>query len=119
MVAAHGVRSLLLVSRRGPRADGVAALTAELEELGARVRVVACDVSDPVAVHRLVADAPEPLTGVIHAAGVLDDGVVAALTAARGVGVRSPKAPAAGYMDEATPQRGLWGGVGLSSRSGP
>ncbi|PWV75058.1 acyl transferase domain-containing protein [Nocardia neocaledoniensis] len=118
VVVAHEVRSLLLVSRSGPRADGVAALTAELEELGARVRVVACDVSDPVAVHRLVADAPEPLTGVIHAAGVLDDGVVAALTAARVDAVLASKADAAWYLHEATAELDLSAFVVFSSLSG-
>ncbi|MEV0335651.1 SDR family NAD(P)-dependent oxidoreductase [Nocardia sp. NPDC050717] len=118
VVLAHGVRSLLLVSRSGPRADGVAALTAELTELGARVRVLACDVSDPVAVRRLVAEAPEPLTGVIHAAGVLDDGVVAALTAARMDAVLAPKADAAWYLHEATAALDLSAFVVFSSLSG-
>ncbi|WP_217137233.1 SDR family NAD(P)-dependent oxidoreductase, partial [Streptomyces sp. AC558_RSS880] len=46
LAAAHGVRHLLLLSRRGPEADGAAELVTELGALGAQARVVACDVSD-------------------------------------------------------------------------
>ncbi|MFE7798660.1 SDR family NAD(P)-dependent oxidoreductase [Nocardia sp. NPDC057440] len=120
VVVEHGVRSLLLVSRRGPQADGVAALSAELEQLGAQVRVVACDVTDPGAVSRLVAEVSEPwpLTGVIHAAGVLDDGVIAALTASRVDAVLAPKADAAWYLHEATADLNLAAFVVFSSLSG-
>ncbi|WP_327095842.1 SDR family NAD(P)-dependent oxidoreductase [Nocardia vinacea] len=120
VVVEHGVRSLLLVSRRGPQADGVAALSGELEQLGAQVRVVACDVTDPGAVSRLVADVSEPwpLTGVIHAAGVLDDGVIAALTASRVDAVLAPKADAAWYLHEATADLNLAAFVVFSSLSG-
>ncbi|WP_328410833.1 type I polyketide synthase [Nocardia sp. NBC_00403] len=120
VVVEHGVRSLLLVSRRGPQADGVAALSAELEQLGAQVRVVACDVTDPGAVSRLVAGVSEPwpLTGVIHAAGVLDDGVIAALTASRVDAVLAPKAAAAWYLHEATADLNLAAFVVFSSLSG-
>ncbi|MEV5839043.1 SDR family NAD(P)-dependent oxidoreductase [Nocardia sp. NPDC052112] len=119
VVVAHGVRSLLLVSRRGSQADGVAALTGELEQLGAQVRVVACDVTDPGAVRRLVAEVSEPwpLTGVIHAAGVLDDGVIAALTASRVDAVLAPKT-AAWYLHEATADLDLAAFVVFSSLSG-
>ena len=43
LVAAHGVRRLLLVSRRGPGAPGAAELVAELAELGCEARVEGCD----------------------------------------------------------------------------
>lgn len=83
LVAEHGVRSLILASRRGTAADGVAELVAELESAGAAVRVVECDVADRAAVADLLADMPPryPLTAVVHAAGVLADGTVESLTA--------------------------------------
>ncbi|NEB80174.1 acyltransferase domain-containing protein, partial [Streptomyces sp. SID14478] len=45
LVAEHGVRSLVLASRRGPAADGAAELVADLQDAGAAVRVVACDIA--------------------------------------------------------------------------
>ncbi|WP_316575829.1 type I polyketide synthase [Nocardia canadensis] len=120
LVAEHGVRSLLLVSRRGPRADGAAALCAELAESGVQVRVVACDVTDAAAVAALPGEVPEqwPLTGVIHAAGVLDDGVIASLTGERIDTVLAPKADAAWYLHEATADLDLSAFVVFSSASG-
>ncbi|WP_349017786.1 SDR family NAD(P)-dependent oxidoreductase, partial [Streptomyces sp. AN-3] len=55
LVVERGVRELLLVSRRGPAAEGVEGLVAELSRAGARVSVVACDVADGAAVADLVA----------------------------------------------------------------
>ncbi|MFB9682527.1 SDR family NAD(P)-dependent oxidoreductase, partial [Streptosporangium vulgare] len=85
LVTAYGVRQLLLVSRRGAQAPGAAELVAELTELGATVEVAACDVGDREALAGLIAGIPagQPLSGVVHAAGVLDDGVITALTPER------------------------------------
>ncbi|MDA0638989.1 ketoreductase domain-containing protein, partial [Nonomuraea sp. MCN248] len=97
----HGVRDLVLVSRRGGAAAGAGALVAELERAGARVRVVACDVGDRVAVGELLGSVG-PLAGVVHAAGVLDDGLVEGLTPERVAGVLGPKADAAWFLHELT-----------------
>ncbi len=104
LVVAHKVRQLVLVSRRGAQAPGAAELRAELEALGAEVRFVGCDVSDRDAVAELVAGVPaaHPLTGVVHAAGVLDDAVVTALTQDRIDGVLRGKADAAWHLHELT-----------------
>ncbi|MGW4772993.1 SDR family NAD(P)-dependent oxidoreductase, partial [Nocardia sp. NPDC004278] len=120
VVAEHGVRSLLLVSRSGPRAEGVAPLCAELAQLGAQVHVVACDVTDADAVAGLLAEVPAqwPLTAVIHAAGVLDDGVIASLTAQRVDAVLAPKVDAAWHLHEATAELDLAAFVVFSSVSG-
>ncbi|WP_075324322.1 MULTISPECIES: type I polyketide synthase [unclassified Pseudonocardia] len=107
LVAERGVRDLVLAGRRGPDAAGATELVAGLEALGARVRVVACDVADGDAVSALVAEAgrERPLRAVVHTAGVLDDGVVGSLDAARLDTVLRPKADAAWHLHEAT--RGL------------
>ncbi|MFI6172959.1 SDR family NAD(P)-dependent oxidoreductase [Nocardia sp. NPDC051052] len=104
LVVAHGVTSLVLGSRRGLDAAGVADLVEELTGLGAMVRVVACDVSTRVGVDTLLGAVPVelPLVGVVHAAGVLDDGVIAALTPRRLDAVLAAKADAAWYLHEAT-----------------
>ncbi|MEU6994894.1 SDR family NAD(P)-dependent oxidoreductase [Streptomyces sp. NPDC046465] len=103
LVTRHGVRQLVLVSRRGPDAPGAGELVAELAELGASARVVSCDVTDSAALAALVT--PE-VTTVIHAAGLLDDGVLDSLTPDRMDTVLSPKADAAWYLHEATERTG-------------
>ncbi|MDT3400655.1 SDR family NAD(P)-dependent oxidoreductase, partial [Streptomyces sp. B1866] len=94
----HGIRHLLLVSRRGPAADGVADLVAELEELGAKVRVAACDVADRDQLADLLGSLEQPLTAVVHAAGVMDDAVVESLTAEQLARVMRPKVDAAWHL---------------------
>ncbi|MEU7039186.1 type I polyketide synthase [Streptomyces sp. NPDC046237] len=119
LVLEHGARHLLLTGRRGAEADGVEALTAELRALGAEVTVAACDVSDPEALAALLAGIPEqhPLTAVVHAAGVLDDGLVDSLTEDRLAAVLAPKTAAA-VLHEATAGADLAAFVTYSSISG-
>nr|WP_279628705.1 SDR family NAD(P)-dependent oxidoreductase [Streptomyces subrutilus] len=107
LVSRHGVRRLVLASRRGPEAEGVAELVADLAEQGAEVSVVACDVSDRGQVEALLASVPAEhrLTGVVHTAGVLDAGVVGTLTPERLARVFAPKVDAVRHLDELT--RGL------------
>ncbi|WP_449344028.1 SDR family NAD(P)-dependent oxidoreductase [Streptomyces pactum] len=98
----HGVRHLLLVSRRGADADGAAELAADLGSLGAEVRIEACDVSDREQLAGLVKSLERPLTAVVHAAGVLDDAVIGSLTPERLARVMRPKADAAWHLHELT-----------------
>src|SRR6185369_3548647 len=94
LVADHGVRHLLLTSRRGMATPGASELVAELEGLGAQtVEVASCDVSDREAVGAVLRGiAPDrPLTGVFHLAATLDDGIVPALTPERLQRVLGPK----------------------------
>ncbi|WP_455754594.1 SDR family NAD(P)-dependent oxidoreductase [Streptomyces mutabilis] len=120
LVESRGVRRLLLVSRRGPAAEGVDALCAELEGLGAVVEVRACDVADRAQVEGLLASVPAeyPLTAVVHTAGVLDDGVVTSLSGERLSGVLRPKVDAAWHLHELTRGSGLAAFVVFSSVSG-
>ncbi|MGJ5758935.1 SDR family NAD(P)-dependent oxidoreductase [Streptomyces galbus] len=109
LVTEHGVRHLLLVSRRGPAADGADELHRHLSELGAHVTLAACDVADRTQLDTLLAGIPHdhPLTGVIHAAGILDDGVFTTLTPERVSAVLRPKADAALNLHEATRDHNL------------
>src|SRR5262249_25295716 len=102
LVAVHGARHLLLVSRRGVEAEGVDALVAELEGLGCEVQVAACDVADRDQLERVLAAIPSehPLGAVIHTAGVLDDATIQSLTPDRLEGVLRPKLDAALNLHE-------------------
>ncbi|QLQ35707.1 type I polyketide synthase [Micromonospora robiginosa] len=120
LVTRHGVPRLLLASRSGPDAPGAADLAAELTALGAAAQVVAVDVSDRDALAVLLDEIPadRPLVGVVHAAGVLDDGVLPALTPARFDTVLAPKADAAWHLHELTEKLDLAAFVLFSSSAG-
>jgi acyl transferase domain-containing protein/D-arabinose 1-dehydrogenase-like Zn-dependent alcohol dehydrogenase/acyl carrier protein len=106
LVARHGVRHLVLAGRRGPEAPGATELTAELAAQGASVSVAACDLGDPAAVAELLATIPA-LTAVIHAAGVVDDATIGALTPRHVENVLRPKADAAWTLHRLTEERDL------------
>ncbi|WP_146057605.1 MDR/SDR family oxidoreductase, partial [Streptomyces sp. SM12] len=120
LVESHGVRRLVLTSRRGIEAPGAAELRERLAESGAEVVVEACDVSDREQVRALLEAIPEsaPLTGVVHAAGVLADGVLTDLTPERIDGVLAPKADAARHLHDLTRHLDLAAFVLFSSAAG-
>ncbi|MET9643189.1 SDR family NAD(P)-dependent oxidoreductase [Streptomyces syringium] len=98
LVERHGVRDVLLVSRSGRR-------PADLAGLDARIETVACDVTDRAALAALLTD--RPVTMAVHAAGVLDDGVVTALDAERLERVLRPKIDGATNLHELLPDAEL------------
>ncbi|WP_327270314.1 SDR family NAD(P)-dependent oxidoreductase [Streptomyces sp. NBC_01218] len=120
LVTDHGVRHLLLTGRRGPDTPGAPEFVAELTALGARVTVAAADAADRDALRTVLegVEAVHPLTGVVHAAGTLDDGVVASLTADRLDTVLRPKAHAAWNLHELTRDAPLSAFVVFSSAAG-
>jgi NAD(P)-dependent dehydrogenase (short-subunit alcohol dehydrogenase family)/acyl carrier protein len=120
LVAEHDARHLLLVSRGGPDAEGADALREELESLGAEVRIVTSDLSQREQSKRLLDSIPaeHPLGGVVHAAGVLDDGMIDSLDAERIDRVFAPKAAAAWHLHELTAEMELSAFVMFSSATG-
>ncbi|WP_446692678.1 SDR family NAD(P)-dependent oxidoreductase [Saccharothrix mutabilis] len=100
LVTAHGVRNLVLTSRRGLEAQGARELQAELADLGATAHVVARDVADRDATAKLLAE--HTVTAVVHTAGVMDDGTVASVRPDQLATVLRPKLDAARNLDELT-----------------
>ncbi|GAA1004166.1 hypothetical protein GCM10009576_097480 [Streptomyces rhizosphaericus] len=119
-LASAGAEHLVLTSRRGPEADGAAELRDELTALGAEVTIAACDAADREALAAVLAAIPEryPLSAVVHAAGVLDDGVLDAMSVERVAGVLRPKVDGARNLHELTEGLDLSAFVLFSSLAG-
>ncbi|WP_340563444.1 type I polyketide synthase [Streptomyces sp. GSL17-111] len=100
LLAERGAPRLVVASRRGPAALGAAELVAELAEHGCHAVVVSCDLGDREAVADLLAR--HPVTAVVHAAGIVDDGVLDAMTPERLTAVLDAKAHSADLLDELT-----------------
>ncbi|WP_331461382.1 SDR family NAD(P)-dependent oxidoreductase [Micromonospora tarapacensis] len=116
----HRVPRLLLLSRRGADSPHAADLVAELTAGGCEVAYEACDVADRQALQEVLDRIPaaHPLTAVVHAAGVLDDGVAESLTVERLSRVLRPKVDAAVHLHELTRHLDLSAFVLFSSAAG-
>ncbi|WP_442818059.1 type I polyketide synthase [Streptomyces sp. NBC_01224] len=119
-LAERGARHMLLVGRRGAAAPGAAELAAELTQAGVHVTFAACDAADRAALAGVLdgISAAHPLTSVVHAAGVVDDGVVASLTPQRLAAVLRPKVDAAWNLHELTERWDLAEFILFSSAAG-
>ncbi|MET9520654.1 type I polyketide synthase, partial [Streptomyces sp. NPDC002994] len=104
-LAANGAEHLVLTSRRGMDAPGAALLTAELEELGARVTVAACDVADREALAVLLDE--HPPAAMFHTAGVPHSGAFLGLRTDGMADVYGGKVAGARHLDELTRGRDL------------
>ena len=120
LVEEHAVRRLILVSRRGAAAPGAEELVSELTAFGAAVSLIAGDVAERATLAGICAGVEQahPLTAVVHAAGVLDDGVISALTPERLHAVLRAKVDAAWHLHELTAGLDLEAFVLFSSVSG-
>ncbi|CPR07650.1 erythronolide synthase, modules 3 and 4 [Mycobacterium bohemicum DSM 44277] len=120
LVRRYGVGHVVLASRSGSDAAGVSELVRRLTQDGAEVSVVACDVADRDAVARMLAGIPAhyPLRAVIHAAGILDDGLISSLTPDRVDAVLRAKVDGAWNLHEQTKDLDLSAFVVFSSMAG-
>ncbi|MER6120908.1 SDR family NAD(P)-dependent oxidoreductase, partial [Streptomyces sp. NPDC001743] len=121
LVDEQSVRHLVLTSRRGAAAPGAAELVEELRTAGAEsVRLVACDMSnrDEVAGALAEVEREHPLTGVVHLAAVIDDGIVGNQTSERFERVLAPKLTGAWNLHELTKDLDLASFVLFSSVAG-
>ncbi|MEV5978538.1 SDR family NAD(P)-dependent oxidoreductase [Streptomyces sp. NPDC052114] len=116
LVTGHGVRRLLLVSRRGVDAPGATDLRDELTALGAEVSLARCDAADRAALAALLDE--HDVRGVVHAAGTVHNGLLAALGPEEVERVLRPKADAAWHLHDLTRDREISAFVLLSSTAG-
>ena len=118
LVRKYGAKHLVLTSRRG--AAGLPeGFVAELEGSGAlSVDVFACDVASRRELAEVLAQVKEPLTGVFHLAGVLDDGLLSGQTSERLERVLRPKVDGALNLHEQTAGMKLAAFVLFSSTAG-
>jgi NADPH:quinone reductase-like Zn-dependent oxidoreductase len=89
----EGARNVVLMGRRAPQPKAKAVLN-ELARNGARIEIESCDVSDEAELAALldrISKSMPPLRGIIHAAGLLDDGMLELQTWSRFVSVMAPK----------------------------
>lgn len=92
-MASNGARHLILTSRSGATDDAVAQLR-ELETMGVRVVAAAADLVSEADMARLFTDAATsmpPVRGIVHLAGVVDDGILLQQTPERFEQVMAPK----------------------------
>ncbi|ORA20623.1 type I polyketide synthase [Mycobacterium arosiense] len=120
LVDRYRVAHAVLVSRTGGRGPGVAELVSDLRRCGAQVSVVACDVADREAAAAMLAGIPAqyPLRGIVHAAGILDDGLISSLTPDRVDAVLRAKVDGAWNLHELTRHLDLSAFVVFSSMAG-
>ncbi|MCX2734479.1 type I polyketide synthase [Saccharopolyspora sp. NFXS83] len=116
LVTAHRARDLLLIGQHGEAASGATELVTELTGMGARVTLVACDAADRDALAATVAG--HALTAVVHAAGMLDEDVMASTTPERLAAVLRANVDAVVNLHDLTAGEGLSEFVTFSSAAG-
>ena len=106
----RGARHLVLAGRKGATTDEAKAIVAELAGRGVKVEAKAVDITSRSAVDRLIVEIEQggkTLAGVLHAAAVLQDGLIANIDAAALDAVIGPKVVGAQHLDAATRDRSL------------
>jgi phthiocerol/phenolphthiocerol synthesis type-I polyketide synthase C len=101
----HGARHLVLLGRRGAATEETKAALAQLARRGVQIYAEPCDVADRRALERVfqhINHAMPPVVGVLHAAMVLDDGLLANLDEERFRRVLAPKVVGADNLDRLT-----------------
>ncbi len=104
-LAAKGARHLVLASRSGPKSAEAKHCIAQLEKQGVRIHAAACDVTDTEALSVLMRHIDEnmpALKGIVHAAMVIDDGLVRNMDADQIRRVLAPKVLGALNLHEMT-----------------
>ncbi|MCX6047698.1 MAG: type I polyketide synthase, partial [Chloroflexi bacterium] len=103
-LAEAGAKYLVLTSRQGVTTEAARATLAQLKERGVTIQVVKADIGEFADVQRLLTSCETlaPLRGVIHAAGLLDDGVLSEQSLARFAKVLWPKVQGVWHLHRLT-----------------
>lgn len=104
LVRSMGCRNVALLSRTGGDPAVIQGLRTELSHHGAKMQVLIGDIADRASVSDLLQEIPvsQPLVGVVHAAGVLDDGLASTMDVAKIDSVFSPKVVGAWNLHDLT-----------------
>jgi acyl transferase domain-containing protein/acyl carrier protein len=108
-LAEQGAGHLVLLGRSGIKTEAQKEAVAVLQSHGATVAVAEVDIADHAALSTVLGALPadRPLRGVVHAAGLLDDGLLAQQTPARFRKVMAPKIPGAWNLHSLTLKNNL------------
>lgn len=104
-LASKGAKNLILISRSGPISEEAKQGIKNIEKLGAEVYAVACDITNKQEISKLlseIATTQPPLKGIIHAATVINDGLIRNMNAEQIETVLAPKSLGAQYLHELT-----------------
>lgn len=102
-----GVRNLVLISRSGPVSEEAKQAISQLQRSGVTVHATACDTTEKAALTQLFAEIAKtlpPLTGIVHAAMVIQDGLIKAMDKQQISQVLAPKILGATYLHELSQQ---------------
>jgi NAD(P)-dependent dehydrogenase (short-subunit alcohol dehydrogenase family)/acyl carrier protein len=106
-LAEKGARHLILLGRRGPDTAEARAGIETLANMGVKVSAYACDITDAAALANILESHLPALKGVIHAAAVIEDSLIANLSPAQFERVLSPKLTGALNLDRLTRTQAL------------
>ncbi|MET3119274.1 phthiocerol/phenolphthiocerol synthesis type-I polyketide synthase C [Undibacterium sp. GrIS 1.8] len=104
-LVSKGARHLVLISRSGPKSEEAKTAIAAMQAKRVSVRAVACDVTDVVALSSLfkqIDESRHPIKGLIHAAMVIDDGLIRNMNPEQIRRVLAPKVVGAYHLHQLT-----------------
>jgi NADPH:quinone reductase-like Zn-dependent oxidoreductase/malonyl CoA-acyl carrier protein transacylase/acyl carrier protein len=104
-LVSKGARNLILISRSGPASEEAKEALARMQEQGVKVHAASCDITDKEALSALLVDTAAtfpPLRGIVHAAAVINDGLIRNMDAAQIRSVLAPKALGAYHLHAMT-----------------
>ena len=104
-LVSKGARHLILINRSGPSTEEAKETIQRLSDQGVTIHALACDITDKKSLALLFADIKKnmpPLKGIVHAATVINDGLIRNMDEAQIRSALEPKALGAYHLHELT-----------------